>query len=534
MMNGLIKPVLLLALLGLSVRAAPELIPQRMVPIEHREGDHPGREVALRICQTCHLFPEPDLLTKDFWNYYILDEMGLRLGMTPGPEFKGKAHVEMLKDKGMTKVLEKITALGMYPSEPQLTTNDWAAIRAFYLDEAPDRLPPLARPLRLFNGLSQFSVVDPGLHLDGPMVSLLQIDNTRRQIRLLDVRAQRLFVVNGHDGQMTNIQIPPLVQLEAMEHGYRGLVIGSIFPDDRELGKLVAMNEENGNYRVQTLIDHLARPADLAWGDIDGDGIDDVVVCEFGFKLGRLAWYGKDATGAYIRHEIQPREGYLECELLDVDKDGDLDILAAAGQGREGAFIYYNRGDGEFDESYVIQLPPAYGTSGMKIRDVNDDGFFDIILTSGDVGDFYGSFLPKPYQGLRIYTNDGQNHFKEAFHYPMYGTYNVQAEDFDADGDLDFLVGSFFADYLAAPDESVVYLENLGDLVFIAAKLPESVLGRWLLSAAGDVDGDGDIDVALGSFTPGPTVPPAASAQRWSKNSPAFLLLLNRQVKPSR
>lgn len=528
-MSGLTRVLAVLLAAG-SAWSAPELIPQRMLPSESRKGDHPGRAVAVRICQACHVFPEPDLLTKDFWNYYVLDEMGLRLGMTPGPEFKGKPHLQMLVEKGMTHVLEQTKAAAIYPEEPQLSTNDWAAIRQFYLDEAPDHLPPLARPIRLFDGLSQFTLVNPGLNLDGPMVSLIQIDERRRNIRLFDARTKQLFLVAGSDGSLVKIPMPGVVKLWSVKKGFLALDVGSIFPDDRELGKLVIMEPKKNAYEVKPLLENLARPVDLAWGDVDGDGDLDLVVCEFGFKLGRLAWYRKEDTGGFTRHVIQPREGYLDCELLDVDKDGDLDVIAAAGQGREGVFIYYNRGDGQFDESYVIQLSPAHGTSSMKIKDVNGDGHFDIVLTSGDVGDFYGSFLPKPYQGMRIYTNDGANHFKELFHYPMYGCYTVQVEDFDADGDLDFFLGSFFADYLGAPDESAVYLENLGDLTFIAATFPESVLGRWLLSAAGDFDGDGDKDIALGSFTPGPSAVPDNFRQLWAKRSPAFLLLLNRHA----
>ena len=49
------------------------------------------------------------------------------------------------------------------------------------------------------------------------------------------------------------------------------------------------------------------------------------------------------------------------------------------GQAREGVFIYYNRGDGTFAESYVVQWPPSYGAAHLSVVDFDGDGDLDLL-----------------------------------------------------------------------------------------------------------------------------------------------------------
>ena len=104
------------------------------------------------------------------------------------------------------------------------------------------------------------------------------------------------------------------------------------------------------------------------------------------------------------------------------------------------------------------------------------------------------------------------------------------ARDFDQDGDLDIAAISFFPDYEKSPEESFVYLENRGGLNFEPRTFPGSARGRWITMDAGDLDGDGDLDIVLGSLTLGPaTIPiPAVIQAGWTNGGPAVLLLDNR------
>jgi hypothetical protein len=305
---------------------------------------------------------------------------------------------------------------------------------------------------------------------------------------------------------------------------------GRILPSDELAGSVVEFQSSSGVSRP--LLQGLRRPTDAKFADLDHDGRDDLVVCQFGNRLGRFSWFQARPEGGFVEHLLLEQPGAIRSELRDLDGNGLVDMVVLLAQAREGVTIFLNRGQGQFESVPILQQHPAFGYSHFELIDFDGDSDLDLLTTNGDNGDYPGQ--PKAYHGIRLYLNEGGLRFKEAWFYPLHGAYKVVAADFDQDGDLDLAVISFFPDLVNAPEESFIYLENRGGMNFAPFSLPECKNGRWLTMDAGDLDGDGDVDIALGCFLPGPQTMavPDEFRSRWSTNKLGVLLLENVKRNP--
>jgi hypothetical protein len=101
----------------------------------------------------------------------------------------------------------------------------------------------------------------------------------------------------------------------------------------------------------------------------------------------------------------------------------------------------------------------------------------------------------KPYHGVRIFINDGKNHFEQKWFFPLHGASKALAVDFDKDGDLDIAAISYFP---SKAQEGFVYFENQGKMNFKPQTFSNPGQGKWMLLEKADYDQDGDIDLMLG------------------------------------
>ena len=254
----------------------------------------------------------------------------------------------------------------------------------------------------------------------------------------------------------------------------------------------------------------------------------EIVICEYGNFSGTLSLLDPAPDGSYTYRRLLGSAGATRVVGTDLNQDGRRDLVVLHAQGDEGIDVLHQQADGSYRRTVLLTFPAVWGTSWFELVDMDGDEDLDLVTVHGDNADY--SNVIKPYHGVRIYTNDGDNEFSESFFQPLPGATRVVARDFDDDGDVDLAVAANFADWQRQPEASFVYMEQTGTdaaPTFRNYGTPLATEGRWLILEAGDYDGDGDQDLALGSFTLNPAAVPNDLARKWRESRTDVLLLEN-------
>ena len=478
----------------------------------------PDRELAVAVCGSCHLFPEPALLPKGVWQRGVLPRMAIRRGS----DQTGLEPYQELRYEEINTIMQA----GIFPDKPIIDSLAWAKITTYYLREAPDIALPSVRKPAVPLDLPGFRSVDVRFDQSRPpLTTLIRFDSMTRQLIVGDAEGNLRRLDEALQVKDSLRVGSPPADLIFLPEGEALLVLmGVMPPNDLAAGEVLRLNTRERLTIEDTLLQKLVRPVQAAVADLDDDGAQDMVVCNHGNYTGNLSWY-KDLRAPRQGGSLRNLPGARKVTVRDLNRDGKLDLVALTGQGNEGIWAYYNRGNGRFDEKALLRFPPVYGSSYFQLVDLNADGLDDILYTNGDNADY--SVVTKNYHGIRIFLNQGDEVFKESWFFPLNGATQAEARDFDADGDLDIAAIAFFPHYTSASEEGFVYLENMGQLKFRPHTLPNVSRGRWLVMETGDFDGDADPDIALGSYLFSPGEVPESLLETWRRNGSSVTILYN-------
>ncbi|WP_235921269.1 FG-GAP-like repeat-containing protein [Foetidibacter luteolus] len=473
-----------------------------------------GAQLAAQYCQSCHLLPSPALLDTKTWEDGVLPAMGPFLGI-----FRHLYH------KYPSGKNDPNLDAGFYPSQPALKPEDWQHIINYYIATSPDSLALPGRET-ITESVPGFTATASTLQVASPTSSYIKIDTATHQLLLADLFKQRLYRFNSNLQLMDSVTTgSAIVDAEPGKKSMLLCNIGELNPNNKKLGTAGYLAITPGSRLTAdttTFLRGLARPVQVTAADFNHDSIADYLVCEFGFLQGSLSIYNGKAGNTFTKQVLRPFPGATKAYLQDYNNDGLTDIWTLFGQGDEGIFLFTNKGNGAFEQRQVLRFPPSYGSTFFEMVDFNKDGYQDIVYTCGDNADYSQVF--KPYHGIYVFLNDGNNNFSQHYFHHMNGCYKALARDYDNDGDMDIAAISFFADYSRQPDEGFLYLQNTGGNNFKPFTLPTGHTGRWLTLDAGDLDGDGKTDLALGNFTYGPVMFP--TTVDWTKGA-SFVFLKN-------
>ena len=216
--------------------------------------------------------------------------------------------------------------------------------------------------------------------------------------------------------------------------------------------------------------------------DVDGDGDTDVLGTAS--MADEVTWWENTAGdgSAWTEHTIDAAfDGAFSVYAMDVDGDGDMDVLGAANNDdditwwenktihRSAVYPTEHTIDGAFD-----------GATSVFATDVDGDGDTDVLAAAQGAGDI---------TWRENTAGNGSLWMEHTVDAAFDGVQSVYAADVDGDGDTDVLGAAF-------DDNDITWWENTaGDgSTWTEHGIDEAFGGAFSVFAA-DVDGDGDTDV---------------------------------------
>jgi hypothetical protein len=446
-------------------------------------------EEARARCSTCHPMPPPSIMPKAAWRDELVRMMLIQEGV-PEPA-NASSYIPLPPDwLRLLRYYEANAPERLPDPEP------WPAVdRSLRLTRRP--IPAMLPGVALAIANARFIDLDGDKRLDiiasdmrsGPVLTALASENF----------ALKSLASVGHPAHIEPADLD--------KDGLLDLIVadlGSFQPADHANGRVIWLKRlKTGAYEPVVLAKGLARLADARVADFDDDGDLDVVLGVFGWRrTGNITLLENQtkrwSTPSFSPRVLDPRTGAIHVPVADLNKDGRPDFVALLAQEHETIVAFINTGRLGFEPRTIYAAPhPNWGSSGIDLVDLDKDGDLDVLFTHGDTFD---DFVLKPYHGIQWLENTGNFPFVEHSLATLPGAQRAQAADMDGDGDLDIVAVALIAggeinDRLA----SIVWLEQTKPGVFERHTIEMGQTNHATLDLA-DYDGDGRPDILVGWF----------------------------------
>lgn len=220
--------------------------------------------------------------------------------------------------------------------------------------------------------------------------------------------------------------------------------------------------------------------------DLNGDGHGDLLVSSADASLVRGYISDGSQPPTFTELTVDALAGATDAHAVDIDNDGDTDVLATSNW-YLNVTLYRNEGNDE--EGLPIFSVEAFGDepgspTTVTAGDVNEDGFPDVIVGSGNL--------------VRWYQSIGGEAFVAASSWAVAGVTEIEVIDYDGNATDDLLVAS------SGFDDGLTLFRSTGGSspAFIKNVMLTNAGGPNHMSVA-DLDEDGNLDVALPGFWSG-------------------------------
>jgi hypothetical protein len=248
----------------------------------------------------------------------------------------------------------------------------------------------------------------------------------------------------------------------------------------------------------------------IAAGDADGDGFEDLYICQPSGLPDRLYHNNGDGTFTDVtqRAGLEVLDDSRMALFADLDNDGDQDLLVVAAS---QPLLFRNDGRGRFrfDPESGLQIPAnsASSLTGAALADYDRDGFLDVYVLAYDFwqpGRTYNA--PTPYFDARngppnfLFRNRGGRRFEDVTRRAGMMENNDRFSfaaawgDYDGDGWPDLYVANDFG------RNNLYRNKRDGTFLDVAARAGIEDIGAGMSAAWGDYDNDGRLDLYVGNM----------------------------------